>query len=474
LTSLWRYNADGTLDESFGTHGRVTTDFANSSDAGEALVVRPDGKIIVVGSTSSTLGVIDFAVARYNADGALDSGFGSGGKVTTDFGAEDTARAVALQADSKIVVVGDTRNPVPTLVFDFALARYNADGALDSSFGSGGKVTTDFGGVDSSSSVAIQADGRIVALGSRFTTSSADFAIARYHTDGVLDSDLDADGKVTTDFGGGTDTGSSVVIQADGKILASGSSRASGGDSEFALARYRPDGTLDPSFSADGKVTTDLGGEDTASAVAIQSDGKIVVAGAKEVSSGLRDFAVARYLGDPVQSIVINDGAAQRSMVTRLTVAFSTVVTLDSGAFELIRHGGGPVSLTVASSVVGFQTVAVLTFSGPDIVGGSLADGKYTLSIHGDLIRDSQGHAIDADADGTAGGDRVLGFHRLFGDTDGDRDVDKVDQDVFRRTFHSQAGDAAYLWFLDFDGDGKVDSLDQREFNRRRNMVLNP
>src|SRR5262249_28255379 len=114
--ALARYNADGTLDDSFGTHGKVTTDFASSFDVGEALIVRPDGKIVVVGSTSPTLGVIDFAVARYNADGTLDSGFGSGGKVTTDFGAEDTAHAVALQADGKIVVVGGVRNPGPTLV----------------------------------------------------------------------------------------------------------------------------------------------------------------------------------------------------------------------------------------------------------------------------------------------------------------------------------------------------------------------
>ena len=131
-----------------------------------------------------------------------------------------------------------------------------------------------------------------------------------------------------------------------------------------------------------------------------------------------------------VASVVVNDGSAQRSMVNSLTVTFDGPVTLDPGAFELSRQDGSPVELTVAASVVNGQTVAVLTFAGPDIVGGSLADGSYTLVIRGDRVHDRCGRELDGDGDGAAGGDRTDAFFRLFGDSDGDRDVDLSDRDA--------------------------------------------
>jgi autotransporter-associated beta strand protein len=175
-----------------------------------------------------------------------------------------------------------------------------------------------------------------------------------------------------------------------------------------------------------------------------------------------------------VESVVINDGSAQRSMVTSVTVTFSGVVALQQGAFGLLRLDGSPVAVGVSASVVGGRTVAVLTFSGADVVGGSLADGNYTLLIHGDRILDSAGGAFDAEGDGVAGGDRVDQFFRLFGDADGDRDVDRADHDLFRDAVHSELGDANYLAFFDFDGDGDVDNRDKKEFNRRLGTVLDP
>jgi hypothetical protein len=163
--------------------------------------------------------------------------------------------------------------------------------------------------------------------------------------------------------------------------------------------------------------------------------------------------------------VTVNDGSAQRSMVNSLTVTFDGPVTIDPGAFQLARADGSAVELTVATSTVGSSTVAVLTFAGPDVIGGSLADGSYTLTIRGDLIQDRFGRALDGDGDGTAGGDRVDGFHRLFGDADGDGDTDQQDRAAFRSAFRTS--DAGYLWYFDFDGDGDVDGLDNGQFNRR-------
>jgi hypothetical protein len=178
--------------------------------------------------------------------------------------------------------------------------------------------------------------------------------------------------------------------------------------------------------------------------------------------SPVQTIAPARVAG-----VAVNDGSAQRSMVNSLTVTFDGPVALDPGAFALSRQDGSPVGLTVSASVVDGRTVAVLTFTGPEIVGGSLADGSYTLTVRGDLVHDRWGRELDGDGDGAAGGDRVDGFSRLFGDTDGDGDVDQVDRDLFRSSFRTSAGDAGYLWFCDFNGDGDVDGHDNGQFNRR-------
>ncbi len=248
----------------------MTTDFGGT-DIANAVVLQSDGKIVAVGQDSS-----DFALARYNADGSLDSSFGTGGKVTTDFGGSDAALAAVLQPDGKIVAVG-------TSAADFALARYNTDGSLDTSFGTGGKVTTDFGGTDQAWAAVLQPDGKIVAAG----LASADFALARYNTNGSLDTSFGTGGKVTTSFEG-SDQARAVVLQPDGKIVAVGWDNGV----EFALARYNTDGLLDSSFGTGGKVTTDFGGSDAALAAVLQSDGKIVAVGFANTT----DFALARYL----------------------------------------------------------------------------------------------------------------------------------------------------------------------------------
>jgi hypothetical protein len=168
-----------------------------------------------------------------------------------------------------------------------------------------------------------------------------------------------------------------------------------------------------------------------------------------------------------VESVVVNDGSAQRSMVNRITVTFGGAAALDPGAIELHRQDGTVVDARVSISLVGGKSVAVLTFAGPDVIGGSLADGSYTLTVRADRVHDRWGRELDGDGDGAAGGDRVDSFFRLFGDSDGDGDVDQLDRDRFRSAFKSMAGDVNYLWYFDFDGDGEVDGRDNGQFNRR-------
>jgi hypothetical protein len=168
-----------------------------------------------------------------------------------------------------------------------------------------------------------------------------------------------------------------------------------------------------------------------------------------------------------VASVLVNDGSVQRSMVNSVTVTFSTVVHLDPGAFELVRQEGGVIQLQVAQAVVDGHSVDTLTFVGAGIIGGSLADGNYTLTIHGGLIQDEFGQALDGAGTGVAGSDRVDTLFRLFGDADGDGHVDLGDLLRFAGTFGKHAGDPGYLWYFDYDGDGRVDGSDLVQLLRR-------
>ncbi len=226
--------APGDLDSSFGTGGLVTTDVAGNADRGYSIAIQSDGYIVVAGYANP--GSYDgFAVARYASDGFLDPSFGTGGLVTTDMsGNSDQGRSIAIQADGKIVVAGYAYD---SGYDSFALARYNADGSLDISFGTGGKVTTDMSGnSDRGHSVAIQSNGKIVVAGYAYDSGYDSFAIARYNSDGSLDTSFATDGKVITDIAGNSDQGHSLVIDGDGKIVVAG--HASAGWDDFALARY--------------------------------------------------------------------------------------------------------------------------------------------------------------------------------------------------------------------------------------------
>jgi uncharacterized delta-60 repeat protein len=294
-----RFNADGTLDQTFGNNGSVQTTFGDPTAAAHDVILQSGGRIIAVGVSGAGpySELNDFVLARYNIDGSLDPTFGNGGKVKTHFpgvtNTGSTASSIALQLDGKLVVGGSYKNEGTP--HQFALARYNANGSLDSTFGNAGKVVTFIGAGDAfATALVIQSNGRIVLTGYSETTQDHDFTLAGYTSNGTPDSTFGNAGLMTTDFSGGSDDiPYAMALQSDGKLVVVGQT----GDYpelDFALARYNVDGQLDQGFGTAGKVTTDTSLSDHAYDVALQRD-KIVLAGIALNGTNF-DFTVARYL----------------------------------------------------------------------------------------------------------------------------------------------------------------------------------
>jgi uncharacterized delta-60 repeat protein len=370
---LARYAANGRLDPSFDRDGEVTTDFNDHFSGAFGVAIQPDGKIVAAGYGFSPTGPQDFALARYNQDGSLDQSFGAGGKVLTTFvpNSIDGGGALAIQPDGKILVGGRTRSGVTS---DFGLVRYLSNGALDASFDGDGRVVTAISASnDQIFDLAVQPDGKIVAAGWMLGTDRADIAIARYDPDGALDSTFEGDGKVVAPFPmsstaysvilqrdgkiltGGSDvarfnadgtvdrsfgaggrastgavTGLSLQLQPDGKILAVGSVFPGQAQGDFAVVRLTAAGRVDTTYGRGGRIVTDFGPLDQANDAALLPNGKLVVSGfTRQVAdSGPADFAVARY--QAIRFCVVPNArakalAAARSAVTRALCSVGTV-----------------------------------------------------------------------------------------------------------------------------------------------------
>jgi uncharacterized delta-60 repeat protein len=293
--ALTRHDSSGRLDDSFGDHGIATTDVGGPGDQAYDAAVLPDNGIVAVGRTDA-LGILKtaFGVVRYLPDGTPNQNFGNGGIVTTPFSGKGAqANAVGVQPDGKIVVAGYAiaANGVDS---DFAVARYNADGSPDDGFGDHGITTTDLGTQnDDARALAIQPDGKILVAG------SADEAIglARYLPNGGLDPDFGNLGKSVTKLGFG-DTANGVALTPSGGILIAGYTVGAKSDEDFLLAGFRADGTLDPGFGNLGYVTTDFGsGSDFAEGLTVDDQGGIVLVG-RATSNTIIDLALARYKPD--------------------------------------------------------------------------------------------------------------------------------------------------------------------------------
>lgn len=264
----------GSLDPRFGTRGKVTTPVTSGYDYASKVGALRNGKILVAGGTD-----YDFLLLRYNANGKLDTSFGSEGKVITDFdGGADSLRGLVLQPDGKIVVAGTAHVGSE---FQFALARYKPGGSLDTSFGTGGKVTTSFGGYAIGEDVALQPGGKLLVAGGKLVAGpSFETALARYNANGTLDTTFGSAGTVVRDLGGGmTDLAYTVIALPDGASAAGGLVSVPGGGDMF-VARFDGSGNLVPSFGTSGVTMVDfMGGSDRLSSLARLPNGDIVGGG---------------------------------------------------------------------------------------------------------------------------------------------------------------------------------------------------
>jgi uncharacterized delta-60 repeat protein len=349
--AVLRYNSDGTPDLTFAGDGSVTTNFTVKDDFADGIALQADGKIVVVGEVGSGGLNPKFGIARYDTNGTLDGTFSGNGLAITDFTPkEDFANGVAVQADGKIVVEGPAGvggvNP------RFAVARYNSDGTPDTTFGGDGSVTTDVTPkTDWANGIVIRGDGSIVVAGV-FGSGSANskFGLVCYNGDGTLDAGFGGDGKVTTDITLKQDQAIGVALQADGKVVAAGIAGQGGANPRFGLARYNSDGTLDSGFSADGKLTTDFTPkEDDGFAVGIQADGKIVVGGVAGSGSINPKFAIARYNTDGTADTTFStDGMATTDFTPKLDWAFGLAIQADGNIVLAGQSGWGSQNANIA------------------------------------------------------------------------------------------------------------------------------
>ena len=298
--ALVRLNTNGSLDTGFGSGGKVTTNFSYN-DVALAVAVQADGKILAGGYShvwSGSAWTYDFSLARYHSSGTLDTSFDSDGKVTTAVGPlDDYVRKLVVQPDGKILAAGYDYSTSSTS--DIALVRYNSNGSRDPSFGSSGKVTTNLGALDYAMSAALQTDGKIVLGGYSNVSGATHFCVLRYNPGGTLDGSFDGDGWLTTALGA-YDYAFAVAVQADGRIVAAGYGVALPTSYDLALTRYTSNGSLDPTFDGDGIVLASVFpyGYNLARAVAVQPDGKIVASGYAYQGGGSNDVAVYRYTSD--------------------------------------------------------------------------------------------------------------------------------------------------------------------------------
>ena len=373
------------LDGAFSGDGKAVLEGFGGDRSGMA--VQPDGKVIMVGGTFT-----DFIMARFNANGSLDDGFGDSGRVTLPIIGSQTslpqeANAVAVQRDGKIVVVGNARTPNPGSRTAIALVRLNANGSLDDTFGAGGFVfgpTFVFG---RAFAVAIDGEDRIVVAGDAPVAGNVDFGdfiVARFQPDGDIDTSFGQAGVAITDVGGVTNEAHGLKVFSDNSLLVSGFapivvSNVNGANivSEplTAVVRYREDGTLDPTFDGDGRVA--LPGDNVGRGLAVQADGRILLAGSIETAElplTETQFALMRLLADgTIDESFGNDGRVQTAFTERGDAAFGVALQADG---KIVVGGASNTQVNSNFAVARYESDGDLDTTFTD-------DGKLTIDFFG-------------------------------------------------------------------------------------------
>jgi uncharacterized delta-60 repeat protein len=456
---LAKLTTNGQLDTAnFGNIGRTVHTMGIGFAEAFALVQQTDGKFVSAGYALMGSGNTDFALARYDQNGYLDSTFGTAGVVITPFGAlNDAAQAVAIQPDGKIVAAGYTR--VGSL-FDIAIARYNANGSLDATFGSGGKlVIAASASNDQGTAIAITREGKILVAGYLLNGSNQNIGVVRVNANGTLDTTFAINGIASVDVAGGADIGWGMALQRNGKILIAGQG-FDGAANAFVAVRLNDNGTRDASFGTNGVQVIDASPtSDFGRAVAVQPDGRIVIAGTAGTN-----LAVVRLMGDPkkvTQADANNDG--REDLYWRDAAG---------GLSWWLMNGAVASNTNYQTLGVEWQLVDTGDFNGDgkaDLVWRNLNDGTvYVWLLDGHTI-------LSTVSPGAPPLDFVLVG---AADLDGDGKSDLV--------FRSTSTGLAYGWLMnggaivgqgpignpgtdwkivdlaDFDGDGKADILWQR------------
>jgi uncharacterized delta-60 repeat protein len=404
--ALVRYNSNGSLDTTFNGTGKLTSAIGASDDVATSVIQQADGKLVVAGDSSNG-STYDFALVRYNSDGTLDTAFDTDGQQLTNIA--EASRAVASsviqQADGKLVAAGDSTNGSSN---DFALVRYNSDGSPDTTFNGTGKLTTAIGASDDvATSVIQQADGKLVAAGYSYNGNDNDIAMVRYNSDGALDTTFNGTGKLTIAIDASADVALSVIQQADGKLVAAGYSSNLSGNSDFALVRYNSDGTLDTTFNGTGKLSTAIGAwNDYAYSVIQQADGKLVVAGySYNYISSNSDFALVRYNSDGSLDTTFNGTG-------KLTTAIGASSSED-GAHSVIQQADGKLVVAGYSYSGGNYDFALVRYNSDGSLDTTFnGTGKLTTAI---VSLTDQANSVIQQADGKL---MVAGYSRKSNEND--------------------------------------------------------
>lgn len=343
------FGAAGDFDPSFGSGGKVFATVPGMNPA-QGMALQPDGKIVIVGSTVGADSTQDFAVIRLNADGSTDTSFGTNGLVAIPFDnfANEFATAVAVQADGKIVVGGSVEFGAQG--WDFGIVRLDASGAIDTTY-SGGRVKVNIGGDDFVYDLILQTDGKALLTGTIRPTPNTDIPLVRLTTAGVLDTSLNGTGKVFIGIGSGNnDVGASLALQSDGKILVGGSTRDTT-SGNFLIVRFNTNGIPDNTFGAFGFIQTSIGTQyDAANSIAIQADGKIVSAGTTTSGASGQPALTRHNSNGSLDTTFDGDGKVVLNPTPGNPTLTASVLIQSDGKIVVVGSGSGSYLLMRLSS----------------------------------------------------------------------------------------------------------------------------